>query len=112
MNEICNRPWGHYETLYESETYKVKRIVVKPNQAFSLQYHKHRWEDWIIVEGSGIINMYEMTRNCVVGERFHIPPLALHRVTAGPDGLTFVEVQRGICNEEDIVRIEDNYGRT
>ena len=54
--------------------------------------------------------------NCVVGDRFHIPANFVHRATAGPDGLTFIEVQRGvgiqpICDEDDIVRLEDNYGR-
>ena len=50
------RPWGVFDTLYDEDTYKVKRIYVNPNQSFSLQYHNQRWEDWIVVQGSGIIN--------------------------------------------------------
>ncbi len=111
MSEITNRPWGSFEVLLDAPTYKVKRIIVNPNQSFSLQYHNHRWEDWIIVEGSGVIHMYEMNRKCIVGERFHIPPGVLHRATAGPAGLTFIEIQRGTCDEDDIVRIQDDYGR-
>lgn len=108
---IVTRPWGSYQTLYESETYKVKKIVLNPNQSFSLQYHNLRWEDWIVVEGSGTINDGFETRNCIVGDRFHIPPRNVHRATANNNGLVFIEVQRGNCYEEDIVRLEDNYGR-
>lgn len=111
MNEITTRPWGTFETLYDADSYRVKRICVNPNQSFSLQYHKHRWEDWIIVQGSGIINDGFKTRNCMVADRFHIPPRNIHRATAGPDGLIFIEIQRGVCDENDIVRIEDDYGR-
>lgn len=110
MNEE-KRPWGFFETLYESTSYKVKRITLNSNQSFSLQYHKQRWEDWIIVEGSGIINDGFEVRNCIVGDRFHIPPKNIHRATAGPEGLVFIEVQRGVCFEDDIVRIEDDFGR-
>ena len=54
---IFERPWGTYEILLEEPTYKVKRIVVNPNQKFSLQYHNHRSEYWTVVEGSGIITI-------------------------------------------------------
>tara|TARA_R100000005_G_C4957929_1_gene175812 strand:+ start:766 stop:1113 length:348 start_codon:yes stop_codon:yes gene_type:complete len=110
-SHITERPWGTYQTVIDEPTYKVKKIIVNPNQRFSLQYHQHRWEDWIIVDGSGIVNDGKVERNCIVGDRFHIPPLTIHRATGGPDGLTFIEVQRGICEESDIVRIEDDYGR-
>jgi mannose-6-phosphate isomerase-like protein (cupin superfamily) len=109
---IVERPWGKFEILHESDSYKVKKIWVNPNQSFSLQYHKNRYEDWIIVQGSGIINDGWKTRNCIVGDRFHIPPENIHRATGGSDGLVFIEIQRGICDENDIVRIEDNYGRS
>jgi mannose-6-phosphate isomerase-like protein (cupin superfamily) len=112
MNEVVTRPWGSYETLYESETYKVKKIVVNSNQAFSLQYHKYRWEDWIIVEGSGVIDDGWETRNCIIGDRFHIPPKNIHRAKALENGLVFIEIQRGTCDENDIVRLQDDYGRT
>lgn len=113
---LYERPWGTYEILLEESTYKVKRIYLNPDQSFSLQYHNHRCEDWIIVDGSGKIRHGEWEDNCVVGDRFHIPAKSIHRATAGPDGLTFIEVQRGvgiqpICDEDDIVRLEDNYGR-
>lgn len=105
------RPWGMFETLYDAESYKVKRIYVSPNQSFSLQYHNHRWEDWIIVEGSGTIRHGDWEDLCAPGDTFHINPKQIHRATAGETGLVFIEVQRGICDESDIVRLEDDYGR-
>jgi mannose-6-phosphate isomerase-like protein (cupin superfamily) len=106
-----NRPWGSFETLYVSKTYKVKKISLTPNQSFSLQYHNQRWEDWVIVEGFGTINDGFKIRNCIVGDRFHIPPKNVHRATAGNCGLIFIEIQRGNCFEDDIVRLEDDFGR-
>ena len=108
---IYERPWGTYEVLLEETTYKVKKIKLNPNQSFSLQYHNQRWEDWIIVDGNGIICDGDKTRNCIVGDRFHIAPQKVHRATAGKNGLIFIEVQRGSCYEEDIVRLQDDYGR-
>lgn len=111
MIEIVKRPWGTFETLLECSSYKVKKISLNPNQSFSLQYHNSRFEDWIIVEGSGKIFNGTVFRNCIVGDRFHISPKTIHRATSGPNGLVFIEVQRGFCDETDIVRIEDDYGR-
>ena len=68
-------------------------------------------EDWIIVEGSGVIIFGDEIKQCVVGDRFHIESKKIHRASANSEGLVFIEVQRGVCDEEDIVRIEDNYGR-
>ena len=112
MREITNRPWGSYEVLLDEPTYKVKRIVLKPEQSLSLQYHNNRFEDWVIVQGDGIVSVGDLSSRCVVGDSFHIPPTKIHRAIAGKLGLTFIEVQRGICDEDDIVRLEDNYGRT
>ena len=55
MNQIENKPWGSYEVLLDEPNYKVKRIVVDAYQRFSLQYHKHREEHWVIVDGSGCL---------------------------------------------------------
>lgn len=114
MHQVTERPWGSYELIYESkdETYKVKKIVVNANQSFSLQYHEHRYEHWTIVEGNGTVINGEETIKCYPGSTFDIPVKRIHRATAGEHGLSFIEVQRGYCNEDDIVRLEDNYGRT
>lgn len=108
---IEERPWGSFETLYEGDDYKVKRIVVKPNEAFSLQFHRKRVEHWIIVEGDGFIHVNNHEEHCRVGDEFNIGMAVNHRATAGKNGLVMIEVQRGECLEEDIVRIEDKYGR-
>ena len=116
MRKFEFKPWGWYLTLEENIDHKIKKIYLKPNHRFSLQYHNHRTEDWVIVEGSGTIaTAPQMTvgiiKPCTVGDLFHIPPKHIHRATAGDDGLVFIEVQRGICEENDIVRLEDDYGR-
>ena len=87
MNQIEYRPWGSYEVLLDEPNYKVKRIVLNPYERFSLQYHKGREEHWVIL------------------------PKEIHRATAGPNGLVFIETQTGICKEDDIIRLEDDYGR-
>jgi mannose-6-phosphate isomerase len=112
MINVTTRPWGLYEELYENPSYKVKRIIINPNQSFSLQYHNNRDEVWTIVEGSGIIKNGEMVKRCTAGDIFNIPAKQIHRATAGSLGLVFIEVQRGYCKEEDIVRLDDDYGRT
>jgi mannose-1-phosphate guanylyltransferase len=108
---IEKRPWGNFSILQEETDFKVKCIKVNPQESLSLQYHNHRFEDWIIVKGSGIVYNGDETKNCIVGDRFHIAPKKIHRATAGLNGLTFIEIQRGSCDENDIVRLEDRYGR-
>ena len=58
---IVKKPWGTYEVLLDEPNYKVKRIVVHPYERFSLQYHKHREEHWVIVEGDGIVQAVSYT---------------------------------------------------
>lgn len=106
-----NRPWGRFTILQEENQYKVKCIEVNPEASLSLQYHNHRFEDWVIVEGDGIIQNGSEEKSCIVGDRIHIEPKSIHRATAGKNGLKFIEVQRGSCDENDIVRLEDSYGR-
>ncbi len=108
---INHRPWGNYEVLLDEPDYKVKRIIVNPHQQFSLQYHNHREEHWAVVGGSGNILVGEMLEESFIGSFWVIPRKTLHRATAGPAGLTFIETQVGDCYEEDIVRLEDDYGR-
>ncbi len=113
---MMEKPWGKYEVLLDEPEYKVKKITLNPNQQFSLQYHNNRSEDWVIVEGSGTVaTAPQLTvgiiKPAAVGDRFHIPKKHMHRATAGDDGLVFIEVQIGKCEEEDIVRLEDDYGR-
>jgi len=66
------RPWGWYETLTEGERYKVKRLYIAPNQRLSLQYHNLRTEDWVIVEGGGVVTQNRLETPCKIGDTFHI----------------------------------------
>ena len=105
------KPWGAYEVLLDEPNYKVKRIVVNPYERFSLQYHKHREEHWVVVEGDGIVQVNEKEYPAYVRTHWVILPTYKHRATAGPNGLVFIETQTGDCREEDIIRLEDDYGR-
>ena len=105
------KPWGAYEVLLDEPNYKVKRIVVHPYERFSLQYHKHREEHWVIVEGDGIVQVKGKEYPAIARSHWVILPKELHRATAGPNGLIFIETQTGDCREEDIIRLEDDYGR-
>lgn len=107
------RPWGWYETIDGThENYKIKKIFVNPNKRFSLQYHNERQEHWIVLEGSGLalVNNYEEW--ITPGKHFNIPQGSRHRLTAGDSGILIMEVQYGsTCTEDDIVRLEDDFGR-
>ena len=108
---IHERPWGTFEVLLDEPNYKVKRIVVFPRQRFSLQYHNHREEHWTIVEGSGIITIGDEEQQVKPGDHFYIPVKGIHRLMGHDNGVLFIEVQRGICLPDDIIRLEDDYGR-
>ena len=109
---IEERPWGTYEVLLDKPDHKVKEIYVKPNHRFSLQYHEYREEHWTIVEGIGYITQHGQETVIRPGENAHIPKKGVQRLEGGKDGITFIEVQRGDCREDDIIRLEDDYGRT
>tara|TARA_R110001583_G_scaffold110814_1_gene259887 strand:+ start:79 stop:477 length:399 start_codon:yes stop_codon:yes gene_type:complete len=117
---IENRPWGTFEVLLETEYTKVKEIVVLPKQRLSLQYHHHRSEVWTIVKGDGEFTDGENGLSVCAGDVLEIKEGDKHRITAGDGGVTFIEVQLsllgktnvGIFDEEDIIRLEDDYNRS
>lgn len=110
---LVHRPWGNYTTLREENGYKVKRIVVKPGQALSLQYHLRRAEHWVVVQGSGRVQIGEHEHETLAGQHRYIPLNENHRLTNhGTDDLVLIEVQCGdYLDESDIVRLADVYGR-
>lgn len=108
---VEERPWGWFETIEETLTYKLKKIYVNPNQQFSLQYHNNRDEHWVIVEGSGVITLGDEKSFVKENDSFFIEKGLTHRMSSGNHGILFYEVQMGICDENDIVRLEDSYGR-
>lgn len=111
---VTEKPWGSFEELGSNKKprYKVKKIVVNPSQRFSLQYHRYRSEHWIVVEGDGTVIVNESPRKVSVGDYVYIPKNSNHRMESGESGITFIEIQLGVlCEEDDIVRIQDDYGR-
>ena len=111
MSSFHKKPWGGYEVLLDSETYKVKRITVDPYQQFSLQYHNKRVEHWVIVKGGGKVIVNNNEHIALPRSSWYIKEKSIHRATAASDGLVFIETQIGKCDEDDIVRIQDDYGR-
>lgn len=111
---IQNTPWGQWEVLLDSPECKVKRITVLPGQRLSYQKHFKRQETWIVVAGIATITLDGIVTEYTTGEVVQIPLEASHRVANSKDtSLIFIEVQRGTYfGEDDIVRLEDDYGRT
>tara|TARA_Y100000592_G_C5239025_1_gene207439 strand:- start:145 stop:537 length:393 start_codon:yes stop_codon:yes gene_type:complete len=105
------RPWGWFKVLQRGETYCVKQLWVEPEMRISLQFHRYRTEDWIVVEGDGIITQNNLDTEASVGDKFFIGIEQRHRITGGKNGINIIEVQRGDCREEDIVRLEDDFNR-
>jgi mannose-6-phosphate isomerase-like protein (cupin superfamily) len=112
--DIVERPWGHFQIIDEGRGFKVKRIVVKPKCRLSLQAHMMREERWCGVSGKGKVTIGNGVFELVKGSMSTIPAGRKHRAeNIGEDNLIFIEVQLGdVLSEEDIVRYEDDYGRT
>jgi mannose-1-phosphate guanylyltransferase len=113
IHRLAFRPWGTYEVLQDSEQYKVKRIVVKPGSKLSLQKHFHRNEHWIVVSGTATVTVDTETFLVRPNESTYIQMGQLHRLeNQGKIDLVMVEVQVGeYTGEDDIVRVDDIYGR-
>ena len=107
------RPWGSFENLLDTDYCKVKRIIVKPKQRLSYQYHHKRSECWVVVKGEAIVTLDDKEFTYHKGEIVDIPVGTKHRVQNDEDiDLIFIETQTGTYfGEDDIVRIEDDYGR-
>lgn len=108
------RPWGRYEILFESDTCKVKRIIVKPKQRLSYQYHFKRQEAWTIIQGTATITLNDIVKDYAQGSTALIGCKDKHRVeNKDPkNDLIFIEVQTGTYfGEDDIIRVEDDYNR-
>jgi mannose-6-phosphate isomerase-like protein (cupin superfamily) len=109
---IVNCPWGYYEDILREPTCVIKRIVVMPGQRLSLQKHALRSEFWFISEGEGKMQLGTIESVIKVGSTVNILPKEIHRVTnTGNKHLVIYEMQYGKCSEDDIVRLEDDYGR-
>ena len=108
-----HRPWGTYATLKTEAGYQVKRITVAPGQKLSLQYHHKRAEHWVVTQGKAIVQVGDRDFENGPGDYRYIPLGEKHRLTnIGDDELVLIEVQIGsYLGEDDIVRLDDVYGR-
>ncbi len=113
MTDDSVRPWGSYFILEVSPIHKVKRIEVLPGKRLSYQRHKFRAEHWLIVQGEGVLTLDGERRTMVAGDSVDIAIGQLHRIeNTSTQDLVFVEVQTGTYfGEDDIERLEDDFGR-
>jgi mannose-6-phosphate isomerase-like protein (cupin superfamily) len=107
------RPWGTFTVLDEGQGFKVKRIEVLPGKRLSYQKHSQRAEHWAVVQGTAKVTINDQELFLRTGEAIDVAVGAAHRVeNPGSETLVFIEVQRGgYLGEDDIVRLEDDFGR-
>lgn len=108
------RPWGSFTVIDHGEKYKVKRIEVLPGKRLSYQRHSRRAEHWFVVAGIAKVTLNGQEFLVKAGEAFDIPIGSAHRVENSETGsdLVFIETQTGdYFGEDDIERIEDDFGR-
>jgi mannose-1-phosphate guanylyltransferase/mannose-6-phosphate isomerase len=108
-----HRPWGWFESLAMGDGFQVKRIVVNPGQALSLQSHHHRAEHWIVVAGTAKVTIDKDVRLVAASASVYVPLGARHRLeNPGKVPVEMIEVQTGsYLGEDDIIRYEDRYAR-
>jgi len=112
-NRQVYRPWGHYDSIDSGERYQVKRISVEPGARLSVQMHHHRAEHWVVVSGTARVVCDGEERLLTENQSTYIPVGAVHSLeNPGKIPLEVIEVQSGTyLGEDDIVRLEDMYGR-
>ena len=107
-----DRPWGRFEKFHENEPCTVKLIYINPNSRLSLQYHKERWEFWKIIKGTARVELDDKFLTLEEGHNIIIPKETKHRVNADKNQCIILEISYGRFDENDIVRLEDDYQRT
>lgn len=113
-HEIFSKPWGFYKTIILNDMFQAKVIHVSPGEKLSLQKHQRREEHWIVVRGTGLVQIGESNLPVSAGSTFFIPKDCKHRLSNVSENevLIMVEVQQGdYFGEDDIERLEDEYGR-
>jgi mannose-1-phosphate guanylyltransferase / mannose-6-phosphate isomerase len=114
LHRKVHRPWGWYDSIDSGPRFQVKRIVVKPGAALSLQMHHHRAEHWVVVSGTAEVTNGDQVMMLSENQSTYIPIGRTHRLrNPGKVPLELIEVQSGsYLGEDDIVRFEDTYGRS
>lgn len=108
---IEKRPWGKFEKFCQNEKTTIKIITVKPNSTLSLQYHDKRDEFWKVISGSGQIILGEELIDVKNEDEFFIPKKVNHRIITNENTLKIMEISFGEFDEDDIIRLDDQYGR-
>jgi mannose-1-phosphate guanylyltransferase / mannose-6-phosphate isomerase len=113
LHRVVHRPWGSYDSLEAADRFQVKRIVVKPGASLSLQKHHHRAEHWVVVSGTAEVTCDDKVFLLGENQSTYIPLGSVHRLrNPGKEPLELIEVQSGsYLGEDDIVRLDDVYGR-
>lgn len=112
MNIIDDeRPWGSFRQFTSNEISTVKILRVKAGQKLSLQYHTKREEFWVVLSGNPSITIGEETKTANPQDEFFITQESVHRIAAPENDVEILEIAFGEFDENDIVRIEDAYGR-
>ena len=114
MTEITTKPWGEFSILEKGSTYQVKKLLINPLQKLSLQIHERRSEHWTIVSGTARIFLGDDSMEMGINQSIYIPKGVKHRICnlSSDDLLVVIETQVGTyLGEDDIVRLEDDYGR-
>jgi mannose-6-phosphate isomerase-like protein (cupin superfamily) len=105
------RPWGSFTRFTNNEPSTVKILHINKGEEFSLQYHTHRQEFWKILKGNPKVIVGDKEEYPKEGDEFTILPHTNHRISAPTDDVAVLEISTGDFDEDDIVRIEDKYGR-
>ncbi len=106
-----SRPWGKFLQFTKDTPSTVKILTINAGEAFSLQYHNKRDEMWFVLKGEGTIEINGESFPVLPNAKFLIPKGSTHRITAGESNVEVLEISTGEFDEEDIVRLDDRYGR-
>lgn len=107
---VERRPWGEFMQFTLNEPTTVKILTVHAGQQLSLQYHDHRTEQWFVISGTGTATVGDMNDDMRAGKMYLVPKKTHHRISAQTD-IQILEISFGDFREDDIVRLEDIYGR-
>ena len=108
---VVEKPWGKFQELTKSESTTVKILTINPHHALSLQYHNHRSEFWKILLGHPTVTIGDKVVVASPEEEFRIEVGKSHRLEAGDELVEVLEISYGDFDENDIIRLEDKYGR-
>lgn len=113
MNNIVSKPWGSYEDIFRSDEVVFKMITVGSGEEISYQQHHKRSEFWYVVKGNGIFKYNNTDWKVAPGFYIHVRQNDAHQIkNTGDRDMVIYEMQFGTCEEEDIIRINDKYGRS